>query len=183
MPTSKISIPPKHSSHAKHSLGYLTRIAFRAFSRSLERRTAEFGISSGQWPVLRVLWEEEGLTQRELSRRIGAREPTTVATLDRMERAGLVRRKQNKTDLRKANVYLTPKARRLEAKLMPCVAEVNNVAARGLTEPQIVLLRELLQRVSANLHSEDNHLRRDVDAVVNMISSMRQHGVVAPSAR
>jgi MarR family transcriptional regulator for hemolysin len=52
-----------------NSIGYLTRIAFRAFSRALETRTAPYGVSSGQWRFLRVLWREDGLTQRELSRR------------------------------------------------------------------------------------------------------------------
>ena len=61
-----------------NSIGYLTRIAFRAFSRALEVRTAPHGVSSGQWRFLRVLWREDGLTQRELSRRVGMREPTTV---------------------------------------------------------------------------------------------------------
>ena len=36
-----------------NSLGYLTRIAFRAFYRRLERRTLALGVSSGQWPFLR----------------------------------------------------------------------------------------------------------------------------------
>src|SRR5215468_5504772 len=64
-----------------NSIGYLTRIAFRAFSRALEVRTAPHGVSSGQWRFLRVLWQEEGMTQRELSQRVGMREPTTVIAL------------------------------------------------------------------------------------------------------
>ena len=64
-----------------NSIGYLTRIAFRFFSRALEMRTAAHGVSSGQWRFLRVLWLEDGLTQRELSRRVGMREPTTVIAL------------------------------------------------------------------------------------------------------
>ncbi|MDZ4375825.1 MAG: hypothetical protein U1C74_30960, partial [Phenylobacterium sp.] len=47
-----------------NSIGYLTRIAFRNFSRALERRTSPHGVTAGQWRFLRVLWREEGLTQR-----------------------------------------------------------------------------------------------------------------------
>ena len=57
-----------------NSVGYLTRITFRSFSRTLERMTLPHGVSAGQWRFLRVLWNEEGLTQRELSRRVGMRE-------------------------------------------------------------------------------------------------------------
>src|SRR5438552_18277373 len=79
-----------------NSVGYLLRIAFRSYSRALERRTLPFGISGGQWRFLRVLWAEDGLTQTELSRRVGMREPTTVAAVNGMERAGLVLRRKSK---------------------------------------------------------------------------------------
>ena len=65
---------------------------FRSFSRALERRTLEHGVSAGQWRFLRQLWLEDGITQRELSARVGMREPTTVVALKSLEAAGLVRR-------------------------------------------------------------------------------------------
>ena len=54
------------------SIGYLCRINFRMFARELEKRIAKHGVSSGQWRSLRVLWDEDGITQRELSDRVGA---------------------------------------------------------------------------------------------------------------
>jgi hypothetical protein len=51
------------------SLGYLVRDANRAFQRLLERRISPHGVTRGQWYFLRVLWEEDGLSQRELSAR------------------------------------------------------------------------------------------------------------------
>ena len=48
-----------------NSVGYLCRIAFRSFSRAMEMRTQPHGVSSGQWRFLRVLWREDGITQRE----------------------------------------------------------------------------------------------------------------------
>jgi MarR family transcriptional regulator, transcriptional regulator for hemolysin len=129
-----------------NSLGYLTRIAFRSFSRALEKRTLPHGVTAGQWRFLRVLWREEGLTQRELSRRVGMREPTTVTALKGLEKSGLVRRK--------IHVFLTPKARRLQVTLAPCVAEVNEIAADGLTAEEVATLRRLLQHVGRNLAPE-----------------------------
>ena len=61
------------------SLGYLVRDANRAFQRLLERRISPHGVTRGQWYFLRVLWEEDGLSQRELSARVGMMEPTTVS--------------------------------------------------------------------------------------------------------
>lgn len=137
-----------------NSIGYLSRIAFRSFSRALERRTLPHGVTAGQWRFLRVLWREDGLTQRELSRRVGMREPTTVTALKSLEKSGFVRRRQSEDDRRKIHVFLTPAAKKLQAVLAPCVAEVNEIALRGLSPDEVATLRRLLQHVGRNLAPE-----------------------------
>ena len=137
-----------------NSIGYLTRIAFRAFSRALEGRTGKYGVSSGQWRFLRVLWREDGLTQRELSRRVGMREPTTVIALKSLERSGFVVREKSVEDRRKVHVYLTPEAKALEQVLLPAVAEVNDIALAGLTDEEISVLRKALSQVGRNLAAD-----------------------------
>ena len=139
-----------------NSIGYLTRITFRAFSRALEVRTALHGVSSGQWRFLRVLWREDGLTQRELSARVGMREPTTVIALKSLERSGFVTRTKSVEDRRKAHVFLTPEARALEAVLLPAVSEVNAIALAGLTDAEVKVLRKALTVVGRNLAADAN---------------------------
>jgi DNA-binding MarR family transcriptional regulator len=137
-----------------NSIGYLTRIAFRAFSRALELRTSPHGVSSGQWRFLRVLWREDGLTQRELSRRVGMREPTTVIALKSLERSGFVTRKKSEEDRRKVHVFLTDTARALQPVLLPAVAEVNDIALAGLSKSEIDILRKALTQVGRNLAAD-----------------------------
>jgi DNA-binding MarR family transcriptional regulator len=137
-----------------NSIGYLTRIAFRAFSRALEVRTTPHGVSSGQWRFLRVLWREDGLTQRELSRRVGMREPTTVIALKSLERSGFVVREKSVEDRRKVHVFLTPEAKALQPLLLPAVAEVNKVALAGLTKDEVTVLRKALIQVGRNLAAD-----------------------------
>jgi DNA-binding MarR family transcriptional regulator len=137
-----------------NSIGYLTRIAFRAFSRALEVRTAPHGVSSGQWRFLRVLWREDGLTQRELSRRVGMREPTTVIALKSLERSGFVIREKSLEDRRKVHVFLTPQAKALQPVLLPAVAEVNAIALAGLSKSETAVLRKALTQVGRNLAAD-----------------------------
>jgi MarR family transcriptional regulator for hemolysin len=143
------------------SVGYLLRIAFRSFSRALERRTLTFGVTSGQWRFMRVLWVEDGLTQIELSRRVGMREPTTVAALNGLELAGYVVRRRSATDRRKVHVHLTARAKKLKAKLLPFVTEVNALGLKGFTPQQIVQLRKSLQRIIDNLSVDDGDSYQD----------------------
>jgi MarR family transcriptional regulator for hemolysin len=144
-----------------NSMGYLTRIAFRAFSRALEIRTSPHGVSSGQWRYLRVLWREDGLTQRELSRRVGMREPTTVIALKSLERSGFVLRRKSVEDRRKVHVYLTREAKALQQVLLPAVAEVNAIALAGLTKSEISVLRRALVQVGRNLAEDAEDIITD----------------------
>ncbi|HET7335049.1 MAG TPA: MarR family transcriptional regulator [Rhizomicrobium sp.] len=146
-----------------NSYGYLLRITFRSFSRALERRTLPHGVTSGQWRFLRVLWNEDGLTQRELSRRVGMREPTTVAAVNSLERAGFVTRRKSEKDRRKVHVFLTARAKRLKPKLMPYVAEVNEIGLRGVSPHDVKLIREVLLKIRENFNEDDGDSYRDAD--------------------
>ncbi len=146
--------PAEYYKNPENSIGYLTRIVFRNFSRLLERHTLQHEISAGQWRFLRQLWIEDGITQRELSERVGMREPTTVVALKGLEAAKLVRREKSKTDRRKIHIYLTPFAKSLEAELAPLNAAVHAVATAGMSDEEVETLRALLRRVIANLTEE-----------------------------
>ena len=140
----------------KNSVGYLLRFAFRYYSRALEQRTLPFGVSSGQWRFLRILWTEDGLTQIELSRRVGMREPTTVAAVNGLEKAGLVKRRKSSSDRRKIHIHLTSRGKRLKFKLLPFVAEVNALGLKGLSPQQVANLRQALLKIMTNLKIADS---------------------------
>jgi DNA-binding MarR family transcriptional regulator len=137
------------------SLGYLVRDANRAFQRLLERRIAPHGVTRGQWYFLRVLWEEDGLSQRELSARVGMMEPTTVIALRGMEKAGLVRRARSTDDKRVTRVHLTPKARRLRERLLKLSQGVNDQGAEGIDAAELAQFRRVVARMTENLDRID----------------------------
>src|SRR3546814_8561748 len=89
--------PAEYYTNPENSIGYLARIVFRSFSRLLERSTLEHDVSAGQWRFLRQLWREDGITQRELSERVGMREPTTVVALKGWRKPASSRRSEEHT--------------------------------------------------------------------------------------
>ena len=78
----------------KDRLGHLVKDASRAIVRAFQLRLTEHCVSFGHWAFLRVLWETDGLTQRELSVQVGVMEPTTFSALKSMEKLGLIERKR-----------------------------------------------------------------------------------------
>ena len=134
-----------------HSVGYLTRINFRAFSKALEKLTEPHGVTAGQWRILRVLWEEDEITQREISNRVGITEATAVKSLAGLETAELITREVDKSDRRKMITRLTTRAKRLKKKLIPFVVDVNERALKGISRKDVDTARRVLAQTYLNL--------------------------------
>lgn len=107
------------------SFGHLVRSIYRLQSQLLQARLAEDGVSIGCWYFLRVLWEEDMITQRELSQRTGLNEATTRTGVDRMEDEDLVVRITDPKDRRKRYIQTTARAKSLEPKLVGFADELN----------------------------------------------------------
>ncbi len=136
-------------------LAHLVRDAARGLTRALHMRLAAHGVSFGHWIFLRVLWEEDGLTQRALAERAGLTEATTSSALAAMQRLGIIRREPQAGNRRKLAVVLTPKGRRLKRRLVPLAVEVNQVAVRGARAAEMAAARSLLLRVIHNLAEDE----------------------------
>jgi DNA-binding MarR family transcriptional regulator len=137
----------------EESVGHQVRWAHRALQRELEERLRAFGITAGMWHFLRALWEEDGLSQRELSDRVGTSEPTTVSALHAMEKRGLALRVPNREDRRKSNIFLTRPAKDLRDTLLHEARAVNRTATAGMSVAEIEALKKTLGRIRRNLAS------------------------------
>jgi len=141
------------------SVGHQVRWAHRALQRELEERLRPFGITGGMWHFLRALWEEDGLSQRELSDRVGTSEATTVSALHAMEKRGLALRVPNSDDRRKSNIFLTRPAKELRDMLLREAREVNLTATAGISAAEIAALKAILGKIRKNL-AASNEARR-----------------------
>ncbi len=133
------------------SLGYQIRTTHRLFQRALQLEIERSGVTLGMWYFLRVLWSEDGITQSELSQRVGTMEPTTLSAIRDMERNGLVRRAPHPDDRRKINIYMTDEGRALRDQLLPTAHAVIAAASAGLTDREKTMLIALLKAMQANL--------------------------------
>src|SRR5262249_28833586 len=134
---------------------HLVKLAARGLARGLQLRLTGHSVSYGHWTFLRVLWEEEGLTQRELSARAGVMEPTTFAALKAMAQCGYVTRRRNPRSRKEMQVFLTPQGRGLQAKLVPLAEEVNDVALRGVGASDVAATRRTLLALIGNLAADE----------------------------
>jgi len=137
-----------------HSIAYLAREITRIYTRNLQDAIAEHGILIGQYHFLRVLWEKDEITQRELANAVGMKESTTFTALAGMEKQGLLTRKRDSDDRRKMTVKLTDKGRGLKSKLIPIAKAVNDRPLTGLAPEQVSDLKAKLETLRNNLVGE-----------------------------
>lgn len=137
------------------SIGYLVNLAGRLLGRALDRRLSDYGVSLGQFPLLLVLWEEEGLTQTEIARRLDIEQPTVANTLKRMERDRLVTAAPDPKHSRRVLITLTERGRALEEPLKGEALGVNRRASADLSPEEIARFRATLAKIIAALTQED----------------------------
>jgi len=132
-------------------LAHLVRDASRAFARALGERLAAQGVSFGHWTFLRVLWAQDGITQKALSVQAGVMEPTTFAAVKAMEAKGYVTRRRHAANRKNVYVHLTPHGRALERTLVPLAEAVNRVGVRGIDVGDVATARGVLLAILDNL--------------------------------
>jgi MarR family transcriptional regulator, organic hydroperoxide resistance regulator len=143
----------------KVGIGRLLRTASTAFNRVFKMHLEPQGVSYGQFQYLQSLWEGDGLTQTELTRKVGVEMASSTAILDSLEQRGFIKRRRNSSDRRKIYVYLTAEGASLEKNLMACAVATNVMACRGLSKAEVLALFKILGRVidNMNLPAEVSH--------------------------
>jgi DNA-binding MarR family transcriptional regulator len=137
-------------------IAHLVRLAGRGFARALQIRLAAHDVNFGHWVFLRILWDEDGLSQRELSARASLTEPTTHTALQRLEALGYLERRKLGANKRRQHVFLTEIGQSLRHQLEPMAFEVNTVALDGIGEADQSLLREMLVTIIGNLQKDED---------------------------
>jgi DNA-binding MarR family transcriptional regulator len=116
---------------------------------------ASHHVTFGQWIFLRILWEQEGLTQRELSEEAGLTEPTTHTALQRLEALGFLEKRTLAGNKRKQHVFLTKRGKELRIELEPLAVEVNEVALAGLSSSELDIIRKGMLLILDNLEEDE----------------------------
>jgi DNA-binding MarR family transcriptional regulator len=161
------SLPPEeHLNVLKHwqqdvpddRLAHLVRDASRAYQKSLQMRLAKYQVPFGHWTFLRILWQHDGLTQRELSVRAGVMEPTTFSAIKSMLELGYIDKRTAPDNKKNRYIYLTEKGRALKGKLVPLAEETNHVSVQGLSDAEVLSVRNVLLTLLHNLVLDQSNL-------------------------
>lgn len=135
-----------------NQLCFAVYAAAHAFGRAYRALLAHHDLTYPQYLVLLVLWEEEGLSVKEIGARLFLDSGTLTPLLKRLEASGRVRRLRDRTDERQVSIFLTEKGRALR-EAMECLPD----HVGGMTGLPLKGRRELLGLLAGlrgELHSQ-----------------------------
>ncbi len=139
------------------SIAAIMRNLARDYTRTLERRLAAHNITVSMWFPLRILWEEDGITQNEIQLRLGLAQPTLTTALDRLERRGLIERHRSTSDRRRVHIHLTREGKDLEDEILHYAEEVQAIATMNVTKRELDTLERVFKKMRTAL-DEDHAL-------------------------
>ena len=133
------------------SIGFIIYRTALALKAVLQRTLKEqgFDITPEQYGILRVLLEEEGLSQKEIGSILFKDKPNVSRMLDALERKKLIHRQP--TDRRRYAIFLTAEGKKLIEELLPIGLQLEEKALNGLLVREIEALETNLNKIYLNI--------------------------------
>jgi DNA-binding MarR family transcriptional regulator len=126
-------------------LGSLAKKTATRFMQLLQQENITIGLSG--WIVLSRLWEEDGLSQQEISERSGVAKPNISTYIDSLEKNDYVIRVDDPNDRRNYKIYMTQKSKTLKLKCQTLAQQSNEETMENLSIGERETLQKLLKKM------------------------------------
>ncbi len=134
--------------------GFLIAKIHHLSGRILARKLKEYNleeINPAQGRILFALWQKDGISIQELSKKTSLEKSTLTSMLDRLEDTGHLVRMPSKEDRRKIIVKLTEKDKRLQSAYMQISEEMAELFYKGFRAREIDEFEGYLRRILNNI--------------------------------
>lgn len=133
------------------TLGFSIHKAAARLRHALGQHLRQFELTPEQFGLLGRLWEQEGLSQRELADRLFKDKPTITRMLETLDQRGLIRREHHDHDRRVFRVFLTAAGRALELPVLEALKDFRSQAYRGLSPEEQERTKAHMDQICRNL--------------------------------
>ncbi|WP_019554960.1 MarR family winged helix-turn-helix transcriptional regulator [Propionispira raffinosivorans] len=133
------------------SLGFILNKVNTKLKNELFQRLKENDITPEQWAILNCLWEQEGITPKELADVTFKDKPNTNRILERLKIKGLIVRKNHPVDKRGFQIFLTDSGWALQEQLIPKAIHLLEKATIGMENYKVAELKKMLTQIYDNL--------------------------------
>jgi MarR family transcriptional regulator, organic hydroperoxide resistance regulator len=148
-------IPGGRPSEAGFLVAKVHQVGGRVFARMLKKSGGP-PINPAQGRLLFALWKSKrGMSMTSLATETALEPSTLTSMIDRLEAAGLARRKASPTDRRALLVECTELGRRLEAEYRRVSRRMTELYFEGMSDEEVQAFEASLKKVLANLEQAE----------------------------
>lgn len=133
------------------SLGFILSKVNTKLKNEFFQEIKVYDVTPEQWAILCCLWEQEGITPKELSDLTCKDKPNTNRILDKLIKKGLVVRKAHPVDKRAFQIFLTDRGWFLKEQLIPKANGLIEKATKGIDDNKVTELKKLLNQLYENI--------------------------------
>lgn len=131
----------------ENSLGFLLAKSYQRAYALFKAPLEKYSLTPKQFSLLAFLWQQDGLSQVELSDKCQIDRTTIGGLIDRLEKQRYVRRELHPEDRRAFQIHLTDQGRALEEELLSIAVKVTDTFTAGLSPEETETLRRLLKKL------------------------------------
>ena len=133
------------------SIGYDLKRLHLLTRQMLDRILIPHGLTQAQGEIIYQLFKQDGQTQARLGRTLKVSAPTINRMTDVLVEKGFVVRKEDKSNARQKQIYLTPKGRKFKDEVTMAQEQVEETLSRGFTRNELVQLKDYIGRMYNNV--------------------------------
>ena len=113
-----------------------------------------------QGRILHVLWENDRISNRELSKKSGLAMSSLTTMLERMEEKKLLIRKFCPTDKRKSLIFLTDYAKSLKSEYDEISDKMTEISFEGISDEERLAFEATLEKVLYNFEKAEQEFNK-----------------------
>ena len=138
-------------SEKEHSVDFLMVKLLHVYAAKIFHQLSHVNLHPGQMPMLNILYQQEGLSQREICSRLCIKPSTVTVSLQRMEKADLIYRVADAKDKRIQRIYLTDSGKEIHREVEKIRKEVGSVMLQGMTPEEVDHLKKQILQMQENM--------------------------------
>lgn len=134
------------------SLGFVINKTALALKSELDKKLKTLDITAVQFAILKRLYEEDGLSQKEIANRTFKKTAEITHIIDKLEKKGYVERVEKKGDRREYRIELTSRGKEIEESAIQAAYETLEIALQGISDNDVKAMLSNLDKIYKNLN-------------------------------
>ena len=140
-------------------IGRIKQVNTRLLNKFLAQKNIT-AFNGEQGRILHVLWENDGISNRELSKKSGLAMSSLTTMLERMEEKNLLIRKFCPTDKRKSLIFLTNYAKSLKSEYDEISDKMTEISFEGISDEERLAFEATLEKVLYNFERAEQKFNK-----------------------